>query len=285
MFTGRGWSYSDSRRRRHRGAYRVGGRRGRFTRVAAILVPLMLALGIVVVLTSSPKPADRGRGRGRLARRRAPHRCSRRAPNPTSIATLAPTPVPTVAPTPAPTVPPTPTLEPIKPLLPEHRILAYYGNPLAKEMGILGEVPPDQMLNRLKQQAAAYTQSRRHPPCRPRARAGHARGSGLARRRRAVPRAHEARSHRPGRQLGGGQRRPVDPRPPDRPEQCARGGRSAHALPAATVRPPGARPRIRHACWAQTWRSRGLAGRLGHRRRGAHPLTDSSSRSTCRRRS
>lgn len=45
---------------------------------------------------------------------------------------------------------------PAKGLLPDHRILAYYGNPLAKQMGILGEVPPDQMLTRLKQQLGAY---------------------------------------------------------------------------------------------------------------------------------
>lgn len=157
MFTGRGWSYSDSRRRRHRGAYRAGGRRGRFTRIAAILVPLILALGIVVVLTSSPNPLTEGAAAA-ASPTPAPTPLLAAAPNPVSIATLAPTSVPTVAPTPAPTVPPTPTLEPIKPLLPEHRVLAYYGNPLAKQMGILGEVPPDQMLNRLKQQAAAYTQ-------------------------------------------------------------------------------------------------------------------------------
>jgi hypothetical protein len=56
-----------------------------------------------------------------------------------------------------PTLVPTPV--PQKPLLPDHRILAFYGNPLAKEMGILGEVPPDQMLDRLKQQMGVYAAS------------------------------------------------------------------------------------------------------------------------------
>ncbi|MBV9577221.1 MAG: hypothetical protein JO057_01380 [Chloroflexi bacterium] len=69
-------------------------------------------------------------------------------------------PTDTVVPTPAPTLPPTPiptpTLPPLPALLPDNLIVAYYGNPLAKEMGILGEVPPDEMLNRLKQQADAY---------------------------------------------------------------------------------------------------------------------------------
>jgi hypothetical protein len=50
---------------------------------------------------------------------------------------------------------PVPTLDPFRPLLPAHRIVAYYGNPLAKEMGVLGELPPADMLNQLKQQAAA----------------------------------------------------------------------------------------------------------------------------------
>lgn len=33
-------------------------------------------------------------------------------------------------------------------ILPTHRIVAFYGNPLSKKMGILGELPPDQMLAR-----------------------------------------------------------------------------------------------------------------------------------------
>jgi hypothetical protein len=34
-------------------------------------------------------------------------------------------------------------------LLPDRRIIAFYGNPLSKKMGILGELPPPQMLARL----------------------------------------------------------------------------------------------------------------------------------------
>ena len=207
MFTGRGWSYSDSRRRRHRGAYRAGGRRGRFTRIAAILVPLILALGIVVVLTSSPNPLTEGAAAA-ASPAPAPTPLLAAAPNPVSIATLAPTSVPTVAPTPAPTVPPTPTLEPIKPLLPEHRVLAYYGNPLAKQMGILGEVPPDQMLNRLKQQAAAYTQGGDTRPVVLALELVTPAAQGWPGRRRVVPRAHEARSSSTRSPVG---RRPTTP--------------------------------------------------------------------------
>ncbi|MBA3893921.1 MAG: hypothetical protein H0X69_09530, partial [Gemmatimonadales bacterium] len=35
-------------------------------------------------------------------------------------------------------------------LLPEHRIIAYYGNPRSTRMGIMGQVPPDSMLPRLE---------------------------------------------------------------------------------------------------------------------------------------
>jgi hypothetical protein len=34
-------------------------------------------------------------------------------------------------------------------ILPNKRIIAFYGNPLSKRMGILGEIPPDQMLAKL----------------------------------------------------------------------------------------------------------------------------------------
>lgn len=36
-------------------------------------------------------------------------------------------------------------------ILPEHRIVAYYGNLYSKRMGVLGEYPPDIMLGKLKQ--------------------------------------------------------------------------------------------------------------------------------------
>jgi len=41
-------------------------------------------------------------------------------------------------------------------LFPGCLVVSYYGNPLSKRMGILGEVNPDSMLARLKRQAAAY---------------------------------------------------------------------------------------------------------------------------------
>jgi hypothetical protein len=41
-------------------------------------------------------------------------------------------------------------------VLPEQRIVAYYGNPLASVLGVLGEPPPEQMLEWLLGQAEAY---------------------------------------------------------------------------------------------------------------------------------
>jgi hypothetical protein len=43
-------------------------------------------------------------------------------------------------------------------ILPEKRILAYYGNPHSKKMGILGEYPKDEMLRRLDKQAEAWVE-------------------------------------------------------------------------------------------------------------------------------
>jgi hypothetical protein len=41
-------------------------------------------------------------------------------------------------------------------ILPSKRIVAYYGNPLQKRMGILGELPPDEMLTKLDREVAAW---------------------------------------------------------------------------------------------------------------------------------
>jgi hypothetical protein len=41
-------------------------------------------------------------------------------------------------------------------LLPYKRIVAYYGNPLSKRMGVLGEYPKEEMLRRLKVEAARW---------------------------------------------------------------------------------------------------------------------------------
>ncbi|HEU4828981.1 MAG TPA: hypothetical protein VFT04_07285 [Gemmatimonadales bacterium] len=44
-------------------------------------------------------------------------------------------------------------------LLPTHRIIAFYGNPLSRRMGILGELPPAEMLAKLEQTAAEWAEA------------------------------------------------------------------------------------------------------------------------------
>lgn len=52
-------------------------------------------------------------------------------------------------------------------ILPGKRIVAYYGNPLSKRMGILGELPPDQMLARLDKEVAAWNKADPSHPVQP----------------------------------------------------------------------------------------------------------------------
>lgn len=44
-------------------------------------------------------------------------------------------------------------------LLPHHRIVAYYGNPLSTRMGIMGQLPPDEMLARLEATATEWARA------------------------------------------------------------------------------------------------------------------------------
>jgi hypothetical protein len=52
-------------------------------------------------------------------------------------------------------------------ILPAKRIVAYYGNPLSKRMGILGELPPDQMLARFDKEIAAWRRADPATPVQP----------------------------------------------------------------------------------------------------------------------
>jgi len=52
-------------------------------------------------------------------------------------------------------------------ILPAKRIVAYYGNPLSKRMGILGEVAPDSMLKRLDAEVAAWERADSTTPVQP----------------------------------------------------------------------------------------------------------------------
>ena len=52
-------------------------------------------------------------------------------------------------------------------ILPHKRILAYYGNPLSKRMGILGEYPEDEMLRRLDQEVENWQKADPNTPVQP----------------------------------------------------------------------------------------------------------------------
>ncbi|HEY1952962.1 MAG TPA: hypothetical protein VGG76_09155 [Gemmatimonadaceae bacterium] len=52
-------------------------------------------------------------------------------------------------------------------ILPQHRIVAFYGNPLSKKMGVLGELPPDEMLARFDKEIAAWTKADPTHPVQP----------------------------------------------------------------------------------------------------------------------
>lgn len=52
-------------------------------------------------------------------------------------------------------------------ILPHRRIIAYYGNPKSTRMGILGELPPAQMMARLEQVAAEWTAADPNTPAAP----------------------------------------------------------------------------------------------------------------------
>jgi hypothetical protein len=52
-------------------------------------------------------------------------------------------------------------------ILPAKRIIAYYGNPLSKRMGVLGEYPSDQMLKMLDEEVAAWNRADPSTPVQP----------------------------------------------------------------------------------------------------------------------
>ena len=52
-------------------------------------------------------------------------------------------------------------------ILPAKRVVAYYGNPLSKRMGILGEVAPDEMLSRLDREVARWEKADPSTPVQP----------------------------------------------------------------------------------------------------------------------
>src|ERR687892_689379 len=52
-------------------------------------------------------------------------------------------------------------------ILPNNRIVAFYGNPLSKRMGILGQIPPHQMLAKLDTVVASWREADPLTPVQP----------------------------------------------------------------------------------------------------------------------
>lgn len=52
-------------------------------------------------------------------------------------------------------------------MLPARRIVAFYGNPLSKKMGILGELPPDEMLKKLDKEVESWRKADPSTPVQP----------------------------------------------------------------------------------------------------------------------
>src|SRR4051812_399239 len=52
-------------------------------------------------------------------------------------------------------------------IVPQKRIIAFYGNPLSKKMGVLGELPPGQMLNKLDEIIAEWKKADPDTPIQP----------------------------------------------------------------------------------------------------------------------
>ena len=121
--------------------------------------PLLLsrpALAALLAVVASPPPQ--------------PPTAKAPTPRPATRAAAAPRPAATPKPPPPPD-----TLWPAKGLpaplpgsvLPARRIVAYYGNPLSKRMGVLGEYPVDQMLAKLDREVAAWNAADPAHPAQP----------------------------------------------------------------------------------------------------------------------
>ncbi|MEP6766851.1 MAG: hypothetical protein ABJB66_21220, partial [Gemmatimonadaceae bacterium] len=132
------------------------------------LLPLFLCTSPLHALQdSSAKPAKKSAQKSQT-KSSAPSRKSPLKPNPTTVeegATSAGAKALVGKPTP---VWPVKTAAPLPgSILPGKRIVAYYGNPLAKKMGVLGEYPKEEMFAKLDHEVAAWTKADPTTPVQP----------------------------------------------------------------------------------------------------------------------
>ena len=112
-----------------------------------VLPALLLALPPAALAAQTPAPKPAAKPAAKAGARPAPaRRAAGVVPSTDALAHLD-------------TLWPPKNLPPVLPgsLLPARRIVAYYGNPLSKRMGVLGEYPVDEMLAKLDREVAAWT--------------------------------------------------------------------------------------------------------------------------------
>ena len=127
----------------------------RFTTLVAAAALVAHSVGAAQDTTRRPDQ-DSARARDTSARAGAPERPTSKK-RPASAAAPAPEPVwPVEGPPPLPGS-----------ILPDRRIIAFYGNPLSKRMGILGELPPEKMLAKLDREVAAWNAADPETPVQP----------------------------------------------------------------------------------------------------------------------
>jgi hypothetical protein len=147
------------------------------------LVPSSLLLGLLFLASCDSRPPNTGEQTqgGAVPAAQATNMPVSPEPalNPDTALTAAPPdtePAPKPAPEPAEAAPAAKEdkLWPVKmpapmagSILPHKRIVAYYGNPLSKRMGILGEIPHEQMLARLDEEVAAWEKADPSTPVQP----------------------------------------------------------------------------------------------------------------------
>ena len=123
-------------------------------------------------------------------------------------------------------------------LLPKKRIVAFYGNPLVKKMGVLGEYPVDEMLAKLDQTVGEWEKADPSTPVQPALHLIAVVAQGAPAATACIALAHGHGAHRKSLRLGAAQERAAVPRHSGRTQHGAAGASAIASVPLATERPP-----------------------------------------------
>jgi hypothetical protein len=130
-----------------------GRRMARPALLASVLSAMVMTVPVAVQAqgkTDSAKNAKKSAG----TKSKTPPATAVKTPTPVRVRATPPAPAFTVAPAP-------------NALLPKKRIVVYYGNPLSKRMGVLGEYPEPQMFAKLQQEVALFNKADPSTPVQP----------------------------------------------------------------------------------------------------------------------